>query len=111
MAVLVVTPCSWSGNLGSGQFVDVESRAFAGDDSVNITGFFVSTTVQGGSGNDTIFIGGHTVSGAGSSSTAFYAGDGTDSLQAQGRGITVYGGASADSTSDGADTLSITNLY
>ena len=30
---------------------------------------------------------------------------------ASGRGITVYGGTSADSTSDGADTLSITNLY
>ena len=30
---------------------------------------------------------------------------------ASGRGITVYGGSSADSTSDGADTLSITNLY
>ena len=41
---------------------------------------------------------------------AFYAGDGTDSITATGRGITVFGGSSADSTSDGADTLSITNL-
>ena len=71
----------------------------------------MSTTVRGGSGDDTIFIGGHTAAGAGSSNTAFYAGDGTDSLKAQGRGISVYGGSSADSTSDGADTLSLTNLY
>ena len=42
------------------------SSAFAGDDSVNITGSFVSTTVQGGAGNDTIFIGGRHCSGAGS---------------------------------------------
>ena len=32
-------------------------------------------------------------------------------LSNSGRGITVYGGSSADSTTDGADTLSITNLY
>ena len=70
-----------AGSLGSGQFVDVDVNAFAGDDSVNITGSFVSTTVAGGTGNDTIFIGGHTVSGAGSTATAFYAGDGTDSLR------------------------------
>ena len=69
------------------------SKLSLADDSVNINGSFVSTTVRGGAGNDTIFIGGHTVSGAGSSSTAFYAGDGTDSLQVQGRGVTVYGGS------------------
>ena len=76
-----------------------------------ITGSFVSTTVRGGTGNDTINVDGDTASGEASSYTAIFAGDGTDSLIAKGRGITVYGGSSADSTSDGADTLSITNLY
>ena len=71
----------------------------------------MSTTVQGGTGNDTIFVGGHTVAGAGSSATAFYAGDGTDSLQAKVAASLSTAESSADSTSDGADTLSITNLY
>ena len=100
-----------SGNLASGQFIEGDFNAFAGNDSVNVTGSFVSTTVQGGAGNDTIFISGRTASGEGSSATAFYGGDGTDSLQVSGRGTSVYGGGSADSTTDGADTISITNLY
>ena len=76
-----------------GQFVDADIRAFAGNDSVAITGSFVSTTVRGGTGNDTINIDGDVAAGEGSSSTAIYAGDGTDSIIASGRGITVYGGA------------------
>ena len=94
-----------------GQFVDGDYRAFAGNDSVAVTGSFVSVTVRGGTGNDTISITGDTASGEGSSNTAIYAGDGTDSLIATGRGVTVYGGNSAASTTDGADTLSLTSLY
>ena len=84
-----MTLCFLSGNLANGQFVDADIRAFAGDDSVNITGSFVSTTVRAGAGNDTIFVGGHTVAGAGSSSTAFYAGDGTDSLSGAGVAVSL----------------------
>ena len=94
-----------------GQFVDADIRAFAGNDSVAITGSFVSTTVRGGTGNDTINIDGDVAAGESSSSTAIYAGDGTDSIIAKGRGVTVFGGDTADSTSDGADSLRITNLH
>ena len=59
------------------QIIEGDFNAFAGNDSVAVTGSFVSTTVTGGTGDDTIFISGRTNSGEGSSHTSFYGGKGT----------------------------------
>ena len=66
------------------QIVDVTFNAFAGADSINAVGSFVSTTVNAGSGNDTMFVNTSTAGVLASSDTQFYAGTGADRAPAPG---------------------------
>ena len=90
-----------------GQVLKVDVAGFAGDDSIRFGGSLVSSTLNAGSGNDTLAI----ATSTDSTASSFYAGAGSDSvLVTQGANLTVYGDASATDTAGGADSLEVTAL-
>ena len=67
------------GTPADAQILKVDVRGFAGDDSITFGGSFVSSTLNAGSGNDTLAIAATTGTSA-STATEFYAGTGSDSV-------------------------------
>ena len=93
---------------GNAQLLKVDAKAFAGADSIEVGGSFVSSTVSAGAGNDTLAINTTASSSTASTATEFYAGAGADSIKiAGGQNITVYADGSAADTAGGVDSLEI----
>ena len=86
------------------QLLKIDVQGFAGDDSIQFGGSFVSSTLTAGAGNDTLDIAATTGTSA-SSATEFYAGTGSDSVNvSSGQNLTIYGDSSASDTAGGADS-------
>ena len=56
---------------GATQIVESDINAFAGADSISVTGSFVSSTVNAGAGADTLFINTSTAGDTASTGTSF----------------------------------------
>ena len=108
MAVQVQTPCLLVTTQASdAQLLKIDVQGFAGADSIQIGGSFVSSTIKAGDGNDTLAIAATTGSSA-SSATEFYAGAGSDSIKVTaGQNLTIYADDSAADTAGGADSLEL----
>ena len=86
------------------QLLKIDVQGFAGDDSIQFGGSFVSSTLTAGAGNDTLDIAATTGTSA-SSATEFYAGTGSDSVKiSSGQNLTIYADSSASDTAGGADS-------
>ena len=90
------------------QIIEADVRAFAGADSINAVGSFVSTTVRAGAGADTLFINTSSTSATASTATEFYGGAGADQVTvSNGFNVSIFTDDSSSDTAGGADSITL----